>query len=126
MPSPADRWATRSLRGDEQAYVLYKRFLVLAVEGIPQHNAFSNPRYQKDRAWLEKVRVGIDNWRGYDGVFPTFPVPPPDEPERSAREYERQARLSETIGGGGGRGLSHANVRDEDSSAPAARLHSLL
>lgn len=39
-----------------QAYVYIKRFLVMALEGMPKHKKYTKDVFASDRAWLERVR----------------------------------------------------------------------
>lgn len=59
----------RLLGKQYKAYVYIKRFLHLALDGMPKHKKYTKDAFANDRIWLEKVRAyrGCQSSKRRDG-----------------------------------------------------------
>lgn len=143
-PSHPPHPSISSTPSNRQAYIFYKRFLRLAVDCIPEHAAYKDANFRRDKNWLVgERRVALDALATLNRDITAeiarhyLPVPPPVVPppsNASSKEDLLELRLRNLRGGdapsskqlhsplGGGADTLHDDLVYEDDDNNSAIL----
>lgn len=114
-----------------QAYIFYKRFLVLAVNCIPEHLAYRDARFSQDKNWLVGVRRQAlkaleEVIAAMDKEYAPPPAPAPAPADSSHIDLENRLRA---LRGGEASSMSLKKViagTDDDDVGADLDLHNEL